>query len=256
MFHKKYNYSIKDISVSKEIDKCLKLGGGSLCNLPRLYYGIIKKEVLNKVKIASGYYFPGPSPDMANAFSAAMFTKSLVLFDAPLFIAGNSAKSAAGMGLSGKHVGSIEGNPMLPADCHVTWTKLVPKFWSGSTIWAESLLKSTELTGNFSYVAKFNFARLYADCLTYHREYNQLIYASIKEYAISKKTIIVQFTIKIEQLYLLKLRMKFLFINIYRRLVKSGNLSYSNINNVESAAKLLKKYESKIVDSLKKYESK
>lgn len=254
MFHKNYKYYVKDISVHDEIEKCLKLGGGSLCNLPRLYYGIIKKDVLNKVKAASGFYFPGPSPDMANAFSAALFTDSLVMFDAPLFIAGNSAKSAAGMGLSGNHVGTIKGNPMLPSTCHLNWTNLVPKFWSGSTIWAESLLKAALLTGKEEYIAHFNFARLYASCLIFHSEYSEVINDAILEYSKSRTPYLVNLKIKLEQSNIFILRLKFLFINTYRRFVKFRNLSYYNIQDIEEASMILTKYNKKTIEYLKKYE--
>ena len=250
IFYKNYTYKLTEISAEAEVAKCLNLGGGSLCDLPRMYYGIIKKEVLEKVKTASGVYFPGPSPDMANAFSTALYTKTQVLFDAPLFIAGNSAKSAAGLGLSGKHVGSIEGNPMLPRDCHVKWSKLVPKYWSGPTIWAESVLKATELTGNFDLVQKFNYVRLYADCLSFNREYSDLIHQTIAEYAKDKSAFAVSFNLKKEQVNILTLRVRFLIINIYRRFFGSKKFVYSNIKDIEEAMSIIKKFEPTIREKM------
>jgi glycosyltransferase involved in cell wall biosynthesis len=250
IFFKDYTYKLTVISAVDEVEKCLNLGGGSLCNLPRMYYGIINKEVLEKVKAASGVYFPGPSPDMANAFSNALYTNMLVLFDAPLFIAGNSAKSAAGLGLSGKHVGSIEGNPMLPSDCHVKWSKLVPKYWSGPTIWAESVLKAIELTGNYNIVQKFNFVRLYADCLSFNREYSDLIHQTIAEYAKDKSAFAVSFNLKKEQVNILTLRLRFLIINIYRRLFGSKKFVYSNITDIEQAMGIIKKFEPTIREKM------
>lgn len=255
LFLKKYNYKFKDINVKNEIIKSLRLGGGSLCNLPRMYYGIIRRDVLEKVKDKSGFFFPGPSPDMANAFSSATVISSLLLFDAPLFIAGNSPKSAAGLGLSGKHVGDIEGNPMLPIDCHLRWSKLVPRFWSGPTIWAESLLKAAELMGEIKYIKAFNYPRLYANCLTFHPEYKVEIKDCIKQYTISNSSIYVQFKVKVEQISIVILRLKFLFYNLLRRFSGRGNLTYSNINNIQEASKLLNKLDKKIIASLNEYKA-
>ena len=142
VFLDEYKFQISKIDANIEREKCLLMGGTSLCNMPKMYYGIIKKEILEKVKADTGYYFPGPSPDMANAFSVSHYANNFVSFDAPLFIAGNSAKSAAGMGLAGKHIGDIKGHPQLPNDCHLNWTKEIPEYWSGPTIWAESVMQS------------------------------------------------------------------------------------------------------------------
>jgi hypothetical protein len=250
IFFKNYTYKLTEISTAAEVEKCLHLGGGSLCNLPRLYYGIVKKEVLEKVKAACGVYFPGPSPDMANAFSTALYTNTQVLFDAPLFIAGNSAKSAAGLGLSGKHVGSIEANPVLPRDCHVKWSKLVPKYWSGPTIWAESLLKAAELTGNSNLMQKFNYVRLYAYCLSFNREYSALIHQTIVEYAKDKSAFALSLHLKKEQVNILTLRLRFLIINIYRRFFGSKKFVYSNITNIEEAMSIIKQFEPSIREKM------
>jgi hypothetical protein len=250
IFYKNYTYKLTEISTAAEVEKCLNLGGGSLCNLPRMYYGIIKKEVLEKVKASSGVYFPGPSPDMANAFSTALYTNTQVLFDAPLFIAGNSAKSAAGLGLSGKHVGSIDGNPMLPSDCSVKWSKLVPKYWSGPTIWAESLLKATELTGNSNLMQKFNYVRLYANCLSFNREYSELIHETIFEYAKDKSAFALSLNLKKEQVNILMLRLRFLIINIYKRFFGSKKFVYSNITNIEEAMSIIKQFEPSIREKM------
>jgi glycosyltransferase involved in cell wall biosynthesis len=255
MYHKNYNFKIKDINVENEIEKCLELGGGSLCNLPRMYYGIIRKDILDKVKEASGFFFPGPSPDMANAFSAAIFTKRAIVFDAPLFIAGNSAKSAAGMGLAGRHVGLIKGNKLLPIDCHISWSPLVPKFWSGPTIWAESLLKAAELTGNETLIKRFNFYRLYANCLTFHREYSNVIYESISANLGSQIKIVIHLKVMWIQFEILLTRFKFLCINILRKVVVTKNKSYSSIKDITEASIILKKYDISIMESLNKYGS-
>ena len=181
LFLKNYTFSLSKIDVKSEISKCLRLGGTSLCNLPRLYYGIIKKDVLEKVKISTGLYFPGPSPDMANALSTALYVENAYFFDAPIFIAGNSPNSAAGLGLAGKHIGEIKGNPVLPKDYYLYWSDFIPKYWSGKTIWAETAFQVITKTNKID-LKTFNYYRVFAACLIYYPSHRTLTFESINYY--------------------------------------------------------------------------
>jgi glycosyltransferase involved in cell wall biosynthesis len=179
----KFNGAVRELSVDAEINKLLDKGGTSLVELPRMYYGIVKREIIEKVKKSSGYYIPGPSPDMANAASMALFTKKLYYVDFPLFIAGNSSKSTAGMGAKGQHIGKIEEISFLPKDCGSNWSELVPRYWSGPTIWAESALKALGKSGGESFLSKFNYIRLYANCLVFNPSWKETTLITIKCYA-------------------------------------------------------------------------
>jgi hypothetical protein len=78
---------------------------------------------------------------MAITASMALFTKKLYYVDFPPFIAGNSSKSTAGMGAKGAAYSKIEEISFLPKDCGSNWSELIPRYWSGPTIWAESAPK-------------------------------------------------------------------------------------------------------------------
>ena len=245
LFLKSYTYKFTELNCAVEVKRCLLNGGITIGRLPRIYYGIIKKDVLDKVKASSGYYFPGPSPDMASSFSSALFMKKIVYYDAPLFIAGNSPKSAAGLGLSGNHVGEIEGNPQLPKNCHLLWSRLVPKYWSGVTIYAESVIEAIKgckkSEGDFS----LNYYKLYASCLVFNPEYKIRINESIK--AFNEDKIVLTTTLKISYRIILVwiVRVDSLFKNIQKRLLYKVNIlndtTYENIDNVEEASKILNK---------------
>lgn len=245
IFFKSYSYSISRIEASTEITKCLNLGATSLCNLPRMYYGIIRKDVLNRVKSLTGEYFPGPSPDMANAFSAAMFVNKFVYFDAPLFIAGNSAKSAAGMGLAGKHVSEIEGNPQLPKDCHFQWTPLVPKYWSGPTIWAESAAQVMLKSKRNDLKNRMNYLRLYASCLIFNPEYKVKTEEAIARYT-QEKGGSIGLKIKVEILNVWILRFKFLAKNILNNYSLLSKSKVYEIHDIKEASVKLMEYEADI----------
>lgn len=152
--------------------ECLASGGTSLAGLPRLYYGIVHVGLVERVRRLAGGLFPGPSPDMASAVALSLASDQLLVGNWPFFIAGNSAASAAGLGLRGAHAGEIEGHPWLPARTASEWEPRIPKFWSGPTIWAASAWSAAQRLGAEEALAThFGFARLYAQCLGFHPRY-------------------------------------------------------------------------------------
>ena len=156
------------INPIEELSRVLAKGASSLGDLPRLYYGVVKKSVIDEVKSLTGRYFPGPSPDMANAVSTALVAKTFVKLNYPLFISGNCSQSTAGLGAKHLHEGDIDNIPFLPKTCKVEWEPEVPLFWSGPTIWAETVIKTLRKMKNEHLVESFNFASLYARCLVFN----------------------------------------------------------------------------------------
>lgn len=245
IFFKGYSFKITKVNSQAEINKCLNLGATSLCNLPRMYYGVIRRDILEQVKLLTGEFFPGPSPDMANAFSASLFVDSFVYFDAPLFIAGNSVKSAAGQGLAGKHVGRIEGNPQLPSDCHLHWTTLVPKYWSGPTIWAESAVKVIIKSNRKDLYLKMNFLRLYASCLIFNPEYKSVVLDAMNIYRKERvRNIAIKLQLEFGKVWLL--RIKFFLKNILYKLDFFQRYRLSGIENIQIASDKLVKFDAGI----------
>lgn len=156
------------IDVNEEREKVLRSGCTTLAELPRLYYGLVSKRILDDVRRAAGSYFPGPSPDMANAYALSYFVSKFAVTSLPLFIAGNSRKSNAGLGLRGRHVGEIASLPFLPVDTTQSWNHDIPFFWSGQTIWCQSAYSAARAIGKAEeFRQKNHFARLYAKLLVF-----------------------------------------------------------------------------------------
>lgn len=146
----------------------LASGSTSLEELPRLYYGLVRRTCLERVRADAGAFFPGPSPDMANAFALSYVVGKLAVAELPVFIAGNSRKSAAGMGLRGHHVGEIPALPFLPRDTTVKWNPDIPYFWSGQTIWSQSAFSAAVAMGRAAeFESANNYRQLYARVLVF-----------------------------------------------------------------------------------------
>lgn len=96
------------IDLHKELHNVLSKGATTLGYLPCVYHGIIRRKVLDKIYSKTGTYFPGPSPDMANAIALAFISNKHLYYDYPVVIAGKGAKSAGGLGAKHKHCNHID----------------------------------------------------------------------------------------------------------------------------------------------------
>lgn len=154
------------LDIKKEFSKTLGFAGAyGPKNIPGVYHNIIAKNVLDNLIIETGTYFPGPSPDMANAVGISKHIHKAIIADFPIVIAGHSPKSGGGMGSSKTHLGNIEKMAHLPKSTKADWDKNIPLFWSGPTIYAESLVKALIKTNRST--EKVNFFYLYVVCWVY-----------------------------------------------------------------------------------------
>lgn len=171
VFYKHYKFHTKEVSVNYELSNVLRKGSAwSLGLLPRVYHGFVKKEKLDELRLLSGSYFPGPSPDMANAIGLAKVVKHLVEIDVPAVISGHSKKSGGGMGGQKKHHGKIKDQSFLPRDTIKLWPSNIPKFWCGATIYAVSAKEALRRTNN-SNQFELNLSYLLAYCIVFESNY-------------------------------------------------------------------------------------
>ena len=155
-----------------ELNKLLYHGGQFIKDLPQFYHSIVSREILEKVYQKTGSYFPGSSPDMAVAVSLALYARNHFKIDAPLVISGSAKKSAGGMGAAKKHKGDLKKIQHLPNDTVTTWNFNIPFFWSGPTIYADSVYKCLVRTGNECMMERFNYNYLYAMLFIFNSDYN------------------------------------------------------------------------------------
>lgn len=172
--------SFKIISTRKALIATLKIGGVSMEMLPCLYHGIISREVLQSIYQKANTFFPGPSPDMANAIALTQIIDSYVYVNYPVVISGKSTQSTGGAGVLHKHVSRIEDVSHLPKDTSANWDKRIPKYWTGPTIWAESLIKTLEVFQNYQLLKTFNFIYLYSYLEVFQKNHKDIIFKEFK----------------------------------------------------------------------------
>ena len=143
---------------------------GSVGNkMPRLYHSLVAKKCLDRIWNKIGTYFPGPSPDMANAVATCLEIKKTIYLSDYLIVSGYGRASARGEGNRNQHFGRIQDKPWLPKDTLAKWDPNLPQIFSGETIIAQSAtqaLKSYDASSDF----KFDYSSVYATFFWHHRD--------------------------------------------------------------------------------------
>jgi hypothetical protein len=157
-----------------ELRKCVLDAGQAFHDLPRAYYGIVRRESMEEVRAKAGAFFPGVSPDLAAAVALANVTRKVCVVDYPLFLPGSSLRSNAGVGGLNRHVGKLAEQPHLGPDCDRNWSAIVPPFFSVQTIWAEAAVEALIAMKREDLLHLFNVPKLYAALVMFHPRFSAL----------------------------------------------------------------------------------
>lgn len=218
------------ISTKKALKITLSKGGNNIQLLPCLYHGIVERRVLDVIFEKTGTFFPGPSPDMANAVALSQVIDSCVYVNYPVCISGKSIKSTGGSGVLHKHVSRIEDVRHLPSDTADNWDSRIPKYWTGPTIWAESVLKALESFENKGAIQEFNFIYLYAWLGVFNKRDSHMIF---KDFELNRG---VRYYLHIIDIYFLRLKV-FLVNRMGRNINVKGVKDILNAINILNSVK-------------------
>ena len=146
-------------------------------NMPLVYHGIVKRDVLDKIYDIDKTFFPGPSPDIANAVSISLIEKSFVYIDFPLIISGASKHHGGGIASMKNRAALIEEVPYLPKNAKENWEKVIPLIWTGETVWCESAIKALRYMKRDDLIGKVNFEFMYANFIAFHYPLRKMAYS-------------------------------------------------------------------------------
>ena len=133
---------------------------------PKLYHGIVKMDVLNKIKTETGKYLKGLSPDIYSAISIACNIDKLILIDYPLTIPGVCGQSTSiSEGQKKEHSKRVEDAPHFRDRGNYEWSVQVPRIYCVQTIWADSGFAALREMKRDDLIKKFNKYSLYAKIL-------------------------------------------------------------------------------------------
>jgi glycosyltransferase involved in cell wall biosynthesis len=234
-------------NVEQGMLECAKNAGQNLVDfagLPKVYYGIVKRECMEKVREKTGTYFPGVSPDMSGAMAVASYVKRMCAMDYPLFVPGSSSKSTAGISAQKKHHGRLQDQPHLPQGCWDNWPKIVPAFYAVQTVWAQSAVCSLQAIGRHDILEKFNLPLLHAMCAVFNPHYFGFTiisyYRTLRE---GKRSLALgMLRLAFSYSYIWVRRAKSLLIRFFSRFRSSRAHNSSGIDNIDEAVIALSRH--------------
>lgn len=160
------------IDVKSELKKVIDDGFGSLGHLPKVYQGIVSRQLLDLIYEKCGTYFPGPSPDMANAIALAILTDKVYFFNRNLIITGQCISVGGGEHLLKGVLKKITEVPHFSQADIEAWDPNLPDVWCSDTVWPTSGVKAMNML-NFNH--NIPYAKIYARFVYKHRDYFNLI---------------------------------------------------------------------------------
>lgn len=227
--HKDFTYKTIEVNLKEVLNHNLSRGGAAINKLPCLYHGIVSKRVLEKIYTKTKSFFPGPSPDMANAIALCFFANKFVYTHFPVVVSGKSSSSIGGKGVLHQHVAKIDDVKHLPENTKREWTTKIPKFWTGPTIWAESVVKSLEACGQKEKIKKLNFTHLYAYLMVFNFAQRKQLFDGFKYNFFNLSFIF----------YVIKLFLYRVYIFFLNRTGLNGIKTHNNIKNIGDAIAIL-----------------
>jgi len=167
----RYSGRTEVISAPVALRRVLSSGGIRIGDLPSVYQGVVSRQALERLRSLSGSYFPGPSPDMANAVGLSAVISRFARVSFPVVISGSCPVSGAAQGARREHHGEIAEQKFLSPETAERWPGQVPFFFSGPTLWAATLVHALSATGRPDLVNRLRFDRLYGACAVFNPGY-------------------------------------------------------------------------------------
>lgn len=155
-------------STKEALDRALRYGFVERYGLPVSYHGIVSRKKLNEIYEKSGSFFPGQSPDIANAVALCLVSESFYVVNKPIVISGAGKSHSGGVANMKNKAGNIDEIPFLSPDAKKEWESSIPRVWTVETTWCESSVKSLRRMGREDLVEKVNFDYLYERFVAYH----------------------------------------------------------------------------------------
>lgn len=184
--------SYSKINEKEALNSLLDSGGQDYqsLNMPRLYHGIVKTEILGRIKSKVGTYFMGLTPDMFMSVALSLVSDRVYACNYPIAISGICPRSGSSDSATGKHTGELKDAPHFRGHSNYHWEELIPSFYSVETIWAETFLQTLRLFSRNDLLSKFNLRELEARCLKKFPQFKMLLKEHAKKNGLSWLSIV------------------------------------------------------------------
>lgn len=137
-----FNGKAKYINAKESLQKLVKNGCTNYMeyDFPKLYHGVVRRDIFENLKVKTGAYLKGLSPDIYAAIALAFTVDKFVIVDYPLTIPGVcAASSSIQEGEQKSNSKDLESAPHLrDRKTPYEWEVNVPRIYCVQTIWADS----------------------------------------------------------------------------------------------------------------------
>lgn len=141
------------------------------------YHALVRMEKMQDVREISGFYFSGFSPDIYSAVCLSLLENlRCAYFDFPVSVPGWCIHSATYRGRHRIAVSTVDEAIKNYSKEGYLWEKLIPRYYTPETTWAETVLKALKKMGRQDLVDRY-FNRELLVNLVYNRwsEYRDII---------------------------------------------------------------------------------
>lgn len=163
----------------QELVECMKRAGQGMGTMARLYHGLIRRSVLERIRARHGEYCFGVSPDLYLSVVLTANVEHLMEYSGPLTISGLSGRSNSGRAAARTHQGDLWADPHMKHYSRRDWPAMIPEFFSVETVWAQATVTACHKLGRADLLNRFNFPGLYGLCFLRHWGHQHEIQRSI-----------------------------------------------------------------------------
>ena len=211
-------------------------------DFPKLYHGVVKREIFEQLKLETGAYLKGLSPDIYAAIALSLKINQFIVVDYPLTIPGVcSLSSSIQEGEQKTNSKDLESAPHLrDRKTPYNWEENVPRIYCVQTIWADSAFAAFKEFNRQDLLQDFDVYKLCANILEADPSLESMVLSFLrkKNSQLTNQELLNKVS-SIKGKDGLKHKIFKIIFNIKRLLGVERHMTITGINNMVSATKHL-----------------
>lgn len=214
-------------------------------DFPKLYHGVVKREIFEQLKLETGAYLKGLSPDIYAAIALSLKINQFVVVDYPLTIPGVcSFSSSIQEGEQKTNSKDLESAPHLrDRKTPYNWEENVPRIYCVQTIWADSAFAAFKEFNRQDLLQEFDVYKLCANILDADPSLNPMIHSFLKLKFTNDSDISLKKRLKAERIKLLYTkRISLLIQRLLKVLGLERHRTYEEVFGMGNATLILLKF--------------
>lgn len=227
-----FSMKYRIVDTRESLRRLLSSGIDTLDYMPKVYNGIAKRSTLDRIFDKCGSFYPGPSPDMANAVALALEEDFYAFVDAPIIIGGHSVNLGGNAARYKHRYGPLEEQPFIDQKYIDNWSPKIPKIWSANTVWPESAITALKAYNATEYLEMIDYMEVHKKFIVENPSIDGMAYALSSSPSQLKKHVFL-YTLA-RKFKGVRNVLKYKFLNMY-----DGMLLHRNIETIEEAEKLI-----------------